>query len=599
VNYALTLPQIDFRYDLSGVEAAWQSKSTAPWTGWLPHLDLGVARQLTVGSAEHDELWSRMAEPGTLTLRGKLNLHDMLRPAVQPGAKIDYVWPPETVTLVIRAKIDFVVTTPAQTVRSVADGNGWRVARITHVSKPDELLPYQIVIACDGGAPELDVSYHTNEDSRPRALPLHRLLLPWPTFKKGESAQVERDRPELQGGNWARGRKVFFSESANCSKCHAISGEGGAIGPDLGNLSQRDYASVFRDIAQPSYAINPDYITYRVALKNGRVLHGTVRSDGPRLQIGDMQGQVTTIERDHVESLESSPVSIMPEGLPEQLGADSLRDLLTFLLAPPPRMPDYGPEPPPPPRSIQEVKAALAGEPANRSKNRPLHVVLVAGRKDHGPGEHDYPAWLTTWMKLLSMAEDVTVTTALEWPSASDIKSADTIVFYQQGRWTRDRANDIDAHLARGGGLVYIHFAVDGGTDAPSFAQRIGLAWRGGESRFRHGALDLGFATGVDHPIARNFEKLRLHDESYWRLTGDPNRIKLLASDSEEGHQQPLFWTIEPSKGRVFVSIPGHFAWTFDDPLYRILLLRGIAWTARESVDRFNLLVLPGARVEK
>jgi hypothetical protein len=49
----------------------------------------------------------------------------------------------------------------------------------------------------------------------------------------------------------------------------------------------------------------------------------------------------------------------------------------------------------------------------------------------------------------------------------------------------------------------------------------------------------------------------------------------------------------------VFVSIPGHFSWTFDDPLFRVLLLRGIAWAAREPVDRFNDLVWPGAELAK
>jgi hypothetical protein len=53
----------------------------------------------------------------------------------------------------------------------------------------------------------------------------------------------------------------------------------------------------------------------------------------------------------------------------------------------------------------------------------------------------------------------------------------------------------------------------------------------------------------------------------------------------------------ELGKGRVFVSIPGHYSWSFDDPLFRLLLLRGIAWTARESVDRWNDLVWPGAAV--
>jgi type 1 glutamine amidotransferase len=260
-------------------------------------------------------------------------------------------------------------------------------------------------------------------------------------------------------------------------------------------------------------------------------------------------------------------------------------------------MPDYGPDTPPPPRDRREVAAVLAGAPDPPAKSRPIHVVLVAGKKDHGPGEHDYPAWLKVWPKLLGMADGVHVTTAMDWPAAEDLKTADLIAFYQQGKWTAERARDIDAYLARGGGLVYLHYAVDGGADAPGFAQRIGLAWRGGQSKFRHGPLDLGFEGGSRHPIARNFDKVHLHDESYWNLTGDMKRIDLLAIGVEDGKAQPLFWTLEPSKGRVVVSIPGHYAWTFDDPLFRILLLRGIAWAAREPVDRFNGLVTPGARV--
>ena len=55
---------------------------------------------------------------------------------------------------------------------------------------------------------------------------------------------------------------------------------------------------------------------------------------------------------------------------------------------------------------------------------------------------------------------------------------------------------------------------------------------------------------------------------------------------------------MEREKSRVFVCIPGHFMWTFDDPLYRILVLRGIAWAAGEQdVNRFNELALVGARV--
>jgi len=593
------VPETDLRYDLCGVEASWRARTgEAAWSGWLPHLDLDVAGQLTAGSALHEDLWRHVKQPGTLTLRTKLNLWDMLRPAVQPGSKIDYQWPAEEVTVVFRSATAFEVKGPGKATPET-DKDGRRVLRVTVKAAPDAPVPFEVILPTGDGAVGLGVSYHTNEDSRPRALPLHRFLLPWAALTKDAAPSLaERDVPELKGGNWERGRRLFFSEQAACSRCHAVAGEGGTIGPDLSNLPQRDYASVLRDVAEPSFAINPDYIAHVVSLKDGRVLTGTVCTDGDRLHVGDTQGKVTTVRRDQVESMQTSPVSIMPEGLPKQLGPEKMKDLLTFLLAEPPRMPDYGPGTPPPPRDRKEVTAVLAGAPDPPAKTRPIHVVLIAGKKDHGPGEHDYPAWLKVWPRLLAMADGVRVTTALDWPAADDIKTADVMVFYQQGKWTAERAKDVDAYLARGGGLVYLHYAVDGGADAPGFAQRIGLAWRGGESKFRHGPLDLGFEGGSRHPIARHFDKLHLHDESYWNLTGDAKKITLLAGGVEDGQAQPLFWTLEPSKGRVFVSIPGHFAWTFDDPLYRVLLLRGIAWAAREPVDRFNSLVTPGARIK-
>ncbi|MBX3437208.1 MAG: ThuA domain-containing protein, partial [Planctomycetaceae bacterium] len=184
-----------------------------------------------------------------------------------------------------------------------------------------------------------------------------------------------------------------------------------------------------------------------------------------------------------------------------------------------------------------------------------------------------------------------------DWPADDDFARADVLVFYQKGTWSPERARDIDAFLKRGGGIVYIHYAVDGGHDAPGFAQRIGLAWQGGRSKFRHGPLELGFDGGANHPIARNFSQVNLVDESYWNLVSAGSSPRVLATATEEDEPQPLFWTLEPSQGRVFVSIPGHYSWTFDDPLFRILLLRGIAWTAGEPVDRFNDLVTIGARM--
>lgn len=259
---------------------------------------------------------------------------------------------------------------------------------------------------------------------------------------------------------------------------------------------------------------------------------------------------------------------------------------------------DYaGKEGRPKPRTLAEVNAVLAGAPNPAEKTRPIRVVLVAGKKDHGKGEHDYPAWQKAWQTLFASAERVELATAWEWPENGEFQKADVMVFYQHGDWTPQRAAEIDAFLERGGGLVYVHWAVDGREDAPGFAKRIGLASRGGKIKYRHGPLDLTFNREANHPVARNLDKLHLVDESYWMLTGElpPNRV--IASAVEDREPRPLFWSVEHARGRVFVSIPGHYSWTFDDPLFRVLLLRGIAWSAREPVDRFNSLVLVGADV--
>ena len=271
---------------------------------------------------------------------------------------------------------------------------------------------------------------------------------------------------------------MFFSDAAACYKCHGVHGQGGHIGPDLTNLIHRDYPSVYRDVTSPSFALNPDYITQTVTLTDERVLTGVVRTEGAKLHIGDKDGKVTIVDRAEVASMRPSAISVMPDDLVRKLGPEHTRDLLTFLLTPPPSMPrDYvGAEKRPKPRTVAEVNAVLAGAPNPPEKTRPIRVVLVDGPKDHGLGEHDYPAWKKAWAELLAAADNIEVVTAHEWPAKEEFQKADAMVFYQFGDWNAARAADIDAFLERGGGVSYIHWAVAGRKDAPGFAKRIGLA---------------------------------------------------------------------------------------------------------------------------
>src|SRR5262249_44266999 len=161
-----------------------------------------------------DAFWDAVKEPGALSLKTKLDLWQMLRPAVQPGSKLDHTWPPEKVTLTLRSSGFFSANTggmdpPAMAVRK---GKEFELS-VSSVPKETQPLPLEITLVMLTGKEKLEISYSTNEDPRARALPLRRFLLPWAKVKDVSPAPlVARAVPELKGGNWLRGKRVFFSE---------------------------------------------------------------------------------------------------------------------------------------------------------------------------------------------------------------------------------------------------------------------------------------------------------------------------------------------------------------------------------------------------
>ena len=123
-------------------------------------------------------------------------------------------------------------------------------------------------------------------------------------------------------------------------------------------------------------------------------------------------------------------------------------------------------------------------------------------------------------------------------------------------------------------------------------ARRVGLAAQPVRTKYRHGTLDLTVTAPDEHPITRGLERVRFVDETYWPLIGEPDGVEVLATAIEEDEPRPMIWTSEAGEGRVFGSVLGHYTRTLDDPLFRILILRGMAWAAHEPVHRFGRLAL-------
>ncbi len=526
-DYAITIPdltvdadkrsvdahrQIDLGFSMEGVWADWRpsdGSSLAPWSGWIPHLDLSVARQLLAESSMHQPLWDRLGEAGQLTLTTQVNLRDVLRPAVQPGAQLDYEWPEEVARLTLQSTGGLSVKVPAG--RGMEIESSDEGATQVLVAPPNVVDPVEVAVTLSTGSEEpanLTCSISTNEDGSLRPIPLRRLLVPWLDARgidDSDAIGAEVKIAEIEGGSWGRGHRLFHSEQVGCSKCHLANEQGHSIGPDLRNLVQRDYASVLRDIVDPSFAINPDYIGHLVALDDGRVLTGVLRTEGGELVLGNDQGKSEVLDAERIERMQPASVSVMPKGLLDKLDQEQRRDLLTYLLSAPPQMPLDAPLEAPPIRTAAEVAQALAGAPESLEPARPLNLVLVDGVKDHGPGEHDYPAWQRVWAQLFLADPTLTISTARDFPSDDQLSAADVVIFFQKGSFRGVRPAKLDAFLKRGGGAVYIHWAVNGDDRSADFAAKdwFGFAW------WKHQVPARAFDVGYPQPGPSDRSQLR------------------------------------------------------------------------------------------
>jgi putative heme-binding domain-containing protein len=601
VSYAITLPtpaswqtkstivqkpEIDVVLMLNGIQATLEAGGQSSKIV-LPHSTPAVARAFTAGSEDHEAFFKQLDEVSantrTLTLRGGVNVGNIFVPSVQPGTTLDWDLSADAfANRTMSVRQDFSATTP----RDVP----------VKADRKTSIAPLQLALS---GPLALNGSGLTFAlDDKVRPITQARLSLPWASTTAEKKSDGEALARSDVKGNWLHGRRVFFADGG-CATCHTLRGEGTAFGPDLSNLVFRDRDSVFHDITKPSATINPDMTGSLVKFEDGTEVSGIVQTlNDEKIVVRQPANAQTERPRRDVASIEPMKNSLMPDAMAENLSPKQMEDLLTFLLTnplEPTRITRLDP-PMPPARTREEIAGFVPSASTVPDTSKPLDILLCIDDKDHGVDEHDYPVWQQRWSKLLALADNVTVTTAKVFPTREQLAASDVTIFYSRNSgWNTERAKLLDEYQQRGGGLVYLHWAVAGGKEATALAERIGLG--AGLIKFRHGDMELAF-TQPTHPITQGFTKLKLIDESYWMLSGDEGRVSVLAKAVEENAPRTQLWSYEKGNGRVFGSIPGHYMWTFDDPLYRVIVLRGICWAAKlENVDRLSELALVGARV--
>ncbi|MDP3073661.1 MAG: ThuA domain-containing protein [Opitutaceae bacterium] len=253
--------------------------------------------------------------------------------------------------------------------------------------------------------------------------------------------------------------------------------------------------------------------------------------------------------------------------------------------------------------------AAILKSPALAKK-----IVLIGGKKSHGPGEHDFPngiPLMAAWLKASPAFADVDVLAYTGgWPADLDVlKGAATIVCYFDGVGEKPEPlsnSERNAYLQKlmdaGTGLVCLHQA----STVPPGDTTIPLgAWLGAR---RNGMYDRTTEqvtlnpVSPHHPISAGVGAFTYTDEFYPTLVvSDEKNVtpilraevtpkygdaaKQAATPAKKGTHM-LAWAYERGTGRGFGFTGGHYMKGLQLPELQKLLVNAIAWTAKIEVPK-------------
>lgn len=138
-------------------------------------------------------------------------------------------------------------------------------------------------------------------------------------------------------GDSGRGKRLFFSDGGpNCSRCHALGGQGRAYGPDLA-LIARKYkpAEILDHLVNPSKLIAPEFALRIVETRDGLTYSGfAIRETASQLVLRTEDLKEMNFAKSDLSTDVKAATSAMPEGLIDILTAQEAADLISYLRNP-------------------------------------------------------------------------------------------------------------------------------------------------------------------------------------------------------------------------------------------------------------------------
>lgn len=130
-------------------------------------------------------------------------------------------------------------------------------------------------------------------------------------------------------GDATQGRKLFTD---NCAQCHSFNGEGHVVAPDLASVLQGGNEKIVTNILDPNREVNAGYANFIVETTDWETHTGIIAGENATsITLRRANGEEDSLLRVNIESIQSTDMTIMPEGWIDTIGAQGIADVLQYL----------------------------------------------------------------------------------------------------------------------------------------------------------------------------------------------------------------------------------------------------------------------------
>jgi putative heme-binding domain-containing protein len=132
-----------------------------------------------------------------------------------------------------------------------------------------------------------------------------------------------------RAGDRDRGRAVFRKA---CATCHRAEGQGTDVGPNLATVAGRSPDDLLVHILDPNREVAPNYVNYTVATTDGLIATGLIAEESANaVVLKRAEGVTDVVPRSRIDSIASTGLSLMPEGLEKGFEPGDFADLIAYV----------------------------------------------------------------------------------------------------------------------------------------------------------------------------------------------------------------------------------------------------------------------------